>query len=99
MWFMAGFLSSGFACCRAGFMAGFMSSKKPCLNRAKMQAGFACYLPRRLAFLAQVEDVLFEDGWMGFHAAFCWRSRIAAAFSKARLAAASYCSAVGHPAT
>ena len=66
-WFMAGCMSSGFACCRAGFMAGFMSSKKPRFDRAKMQAGFPCNLPRALAFLAQVEDVLFEDGWMGFH--------------------------------
>lgn len=66
-WFMAGFMSSGFACCRAGFMAGFMASKKPRFDRAKMQSCFPCNLPRALAFLAQVEDVLFEDGGMGFH--------------------------------
>lgn len=72
-WFMVGFMSSGFACCRAGFMTGFMSSKKPRFDRAKMQAGFPCNLPRALSFLAQVEDVLFEDGGMGFHREQKWQ--------------------------
>jgi len=64
---MPGFMSSNFVYCCAGFMSGFMSSKKPRFDRAKMQAGFPCNLPCAFAFLAQVENVLFENNWMGFH--------------------------------
>lgn len=99
LWFMAWCMSSRFPFVAPWCMAWCMSTIKPRLDGAMRKPGFPCYLPRRFALLAKVESVLFENGRMGFHAAFCWRSRIAAAFSKARLAAASYCAAVGHPAT
>lgn len=66
-WFMAWCMSSRFPFVAPWFMAWCMSSKKPRFDCVKMQAGFPCNLPRALAFLAQVKNVLFEDGGIGFH--------------------------------
>lgn len=64
---MAWCMSSRFSFVAPWCMAWCMSTIKPRLNGAMRKPGFPCYLPRALAFLAQVEDVLFEDRGMSFH--------------------------------
>ena len=44
-----------------------MLAVNPSDDGSKSESGFACNCPRRLTFLPQVLNVIFENGGMGFH--------------------------------